>query len=273
MNSDLPTPELALTDQAPDPIRTPRRKLNARSALGFLIFYILNQTVGQFIGGFAYGLFLAATGTLGRDLMNDPKALTQFNNSILLPAAAFGIVFSGIVVYLRARQLDVNELRSSNGAAWQTGTPRGVLIGLAVGVVVAVGYLSLAKFLLPWVHVTSLPPMLAAASRAGSPQMFWIICIVMLAPVIEEPLFRGIMFAGFSRSFGTTRAAIMTTSLFVASHFFEFIHFWPGAIGILGLSVTAQALRTRTGAIGPSIAAHFAYNSLLAAWLVYATSR
>jgi membrane protease YdiL (CAAX protease family) len=94
-------------------------------------------------------------------------------------------------------------------------------------------------------------------------QALSVISIVFLAPPIEELLFRGIMFGGYRKSFGTTRASVLTTLIFVAMHFDRFIRYPIAIFGITSLALAALVMRTRTNAIGPSISVHFGYNSFL----------
>ena len=74
----------------------------------------------------------------------------------------------------------------------------------------------------------------------------------------------------YRRSFGAAWAAITTIGIFVALHLPETIHFTPASIGIAGLAATALWMRLRTGAIGPAIAVHFAYNLVIASTVLVA---
>lgn len=48
-------------------------------------------------------------------------------------------------------------------------------------------------------------------------------------------------------------------------HVTEFTAYWPAAFAITALGASALALRIRASALGPAIAAHFAYNLVMVA--------
>jgi membrane protease YdiL (CAAX protease family) len=56
---------------------------------------------------------------------------------------------------------------------------------------------------------------------------------------------------------------VVTTVLFVMVHLPYAARYWPAAAGITLLAVFLVAIRLQTGSLVPSIAAHFAYNSII----------
>ena len=106
-------------------------------------------------------------------------------------------------------------------------------------------------------------PISRMASTPGISRSLWIVLVLLCAPPFEELLPRGVLYGGYRRSFGPVRAALLTTGIFVSLHFFEMIHFWPSIVGITGFALAALWIRLRSAAIGPAIAAHFAYNSVV----------
>jgi CAAX protease family protein len=106
-------------------------------------------------------------------------------------------------------------------------------------------------------------PIATMAVTPGLSQWLWVAGVLVFAPLAEEPLFRGVLYAGFRNSFGAVWAAIGTTFLFVILHITEMIYFWPSAIGITGLALAALWLRLRSAAIGPAVAVHCGYNAMI----------
>ena len=98
----------------------------------------------------------------------------------------------------------------------------------------------------------------------GLTKIVWLATVMLWAPLIEELLFRGVLYGGYRRSFGPTRAALLTTLIFWALHMTEFIRFPLAAFAIAAMAVVALWMRLRSSAIGPAVAAHFSYNSVLA---------
>ncbi|PYM94804.1 MAG: hypothetical protein DME04_06560 [Candidatus Rokuibacteriota bacterium] len=79
---------------------------------------------------------------------------------------------------------------------------------------------------------------------------------VVLTPVFEEIVFRGLVFAAFRRRFGVPVAALLSAGIFAIAHGYGLLGF--GAVFWSGL-LWAWAYE-RTGSLLPSIAAHAADN-------------
>lgn len=242
----------------------PRSKLNARAAIWLLILFILGQTAGQFLGGLVYGFVTALLGSVKGNLLHDPQGLSEFADRMTLPSIALGTLSGSLLVFVRARRLWPEELCTPEGAALRLGSWREILRGGGVGFSLACFYMLFAFLLVRWIQPGGTPFLVEMASRGGGVQsLFWLSLILLFAPFAEEPLFRGLMFAGFSRSFGMRTGGLITTLIFVLLHIFEILSFWPAGIGISLLALATLRFRIRTGALGPSIALHFAYNFLL----------
>lgn len=95
--------------------------------------------------------------------------------------------------------------------------------------------------------------------------------IFILAPIVEEILFRGIFFAGVAAKWGAGSATILTSLLFIMVHAPEKIHYIPGFLDVGMLSLVACWLRLRCRSIRPGILLHMTYNTglLLAAPLLH----
>jgi len=156
-----------------------------------------------------------------------------------------------------------DELRNGHpeGGAWTVGSQKLLAVGLFSGAVMAGAYLVVSSLFAP--PEITLGPLAEMAVTPGKPQLMWIILSVLIAPFIEELLFRGVIFGGLCRFWGVLWAAIVSTAVFVLLHITEMIHFWPSAIFITAMALTALCLRLKAEAIGPAVAVHFAYNGIL----------
>jgi len=83
------------------------------------------------------------------------------------------------------------------------------------------------------------------AMTHGLTKILWLAIVMLLAPLIEELLFRGVLYGGYRRSFGPTRAALLTTLIFWALHTTEFIRFPLAAFAIAAMAVAALWMRLR----------------------------
>jgi len=85
---------------------------------------------------------------------------------------------------------------------------------------------------------------------------------VATAPIVEESIYRGILYPAIERVSGARIAVILVTVLFAVPHVPQY---WPNIAVILSitlLSVALTVLRARTGRLLPCIAVHFVFNGI-----------
>ena len=199
-------------------------------------------------------------------IMSDRDSITGLTEQIRPVAVLASLVAGNIVLVVMAywKLLPSLRDRSPTGAAWSIGSPKQILAGGGLGLLIALGFVAL-------LNVNALRPtdfepgpITRMAMTPGLPQTVWLVMAVILAPPMEELLFRGVVYGGYRRSFGATWAAVVTTAIFCALHVTEVIHFPFAIVSIAALAGTALWMRLRSQAIGPAIAVHFCYNSVLA---------
>jgi membrane protease YdiL (CAAX protease family) len=86
---------------------------------------------------------------------------------------------------------------------------------------------------------------------------------VLVAPFVEELLFRGLLFAFFEKHGGLTFAIAATAILFAGLHIPEYWGAWNNVIMILVVGLTFSIVRGLTGSLTPSFVLHLAYNGTL----------
>ena len=98
-----------------------------------------------------------------------------------------------------------------------------------------------------------------AMDVARTPALFVASLAVMalLAPLVEEAVFRGLLYGWLAGRWGTTIAWLISSILFAAAHV-ELAHI----ILVLPLGLWFGWLRQRTDSLWPSLVAHIANNSL-----------
>lgn len=96
---------------------------------------------------------------------------------------------------------------------------------------------------------------------------FAIISACLLAPFAEEILYRGILFRSFWNRLGVIPAAILSSIIFAALHFYD--GYGLASVGVFGLS--CALLYAATGSLTSSIALHVLYNSAIKIpeWIIY----
>ncbi len=86
---------------------------------------------------------------------------------------------------------------------------------------------------------------------------------ILVAPLVEETMFRGFLYPIIARRFGVGTGVIVTGVLFGAMHAQQLWGGW-GQIGLLiGVGIVLTWVRARTGTVAASYFVHLGYNSLL----------
>ncbi|MEE8555297.1 MAG: CPBP family intramembrane glutamic endopeptidase [bacterium] len=89
---------------------------------------------------------------------------------------------------------------------------------------------------------------------------FFFVVAVGLAPLLEEVLFRGLLFPAMRRRCRFLTAAMLVTLLFAALHAFQTGTYWPALTGIFLCGWLLAWLRERHGALWPPVAFHIGFN-------------
>lgn len=92
---------------------------------------------------------------------------------------------------------------------------------------------------------------------------------VATAPLVEEVIYRGLLYSAFQRAIGPAFAVIVVASLFAGLHVLQY---WPnaGAISaITMLSVVLTMVRARTGRLLPCFVIHLVFNGIQSLIIVF----
>lgn len=94
---------------------------------------------------------------------------------------------------------------------------------------------------------------------------------VLVAPFMEELIFRGVLFAFFERFGGVAFAVGLTALLFAALHMSEYSGAWNHLLLILVVGVVFSLARAWSASLAPSVILHAAYNLTLMLGLYFST--
>jgi membrane protease YdiL (CAAX protease family) len=94
---------------------------------------------------------------------------------------------------------------------------------------------------------------------------------ILVAPVVEETIFRGCIYPVIARKFGITAGIVATGTLFGLAHAQQLGGAW-GQIGLLiCVGIVLTYVRVRTGTVAASYFVHLGYNTILFAGFFIAT--
>lgn len=94
--------------------------------------------------------------------------------------------------------------------------------------------------------------------------MLFMAMAVLIAPLVEETIFRGYLYPLFARSFGVAAGIILTGILFGLMHGAQLGWTWGLVTVLVGVGIIFTFVRARTGTVFASFLLHLGYNSTIA---------
>lgn len=231
-----------------------RKPLGAGKALLILAAYLISQAVAGAV------VFVAFTVLTGRDVL-ESSGLNQMDPVFFLVAGAAGFVLGGPVVVALARAFE-------RGPTWREALAPLGLVKVPAAVIARAALLGVAIALfLGFGLETIFPspenvegPLIQAAAQPGWQRIIFVLLAIVLAPVFEEFLFRGVMYTGMARSWGKWPAGIVVTMMFGLLHITDIAGYWPALLMITLVGLALLIVRIKTRSLLPAIAMHATYN-------------
>ena len=112
---------------------------------------------------------------------------------------------------------------------------------------------------LPQTHETDFAKLLKTSQAVRELIAFM---AVFSAPLVEEGVYRGVVYSGLRRAAGMWPAVIIVTVLFAGVHVPQYWGAWGGLAGILALSFTLTIIRAKTKSILPCFVVHTLFNAI-----------
>lgn len=89
------------------------------------------------------------------------------------------------------------------------------------------------------------------------------------APIVEEVVYRGVLFSPLQKNNGTTFAVVLTTFLFALVHVPQYYPSYSTIILICLLSLILTLIRVKTKNLLPCVVLHFIFNGLQSVGLIF----
>jgi membrane protease YdiL (CAAX protease family) len=89
------------------------------------------------------------------------------------------------------------------------------------------------------------------------------------APLVEEIVYRGVIFGGLRKRFSATTTIIIVTLLFAGVHVPQYAGAWASLAGLMLLSLVLTVVRAKSKSLLPCIVIHFINNAVVSLLIVF----
>jgi hypothetical protein len=250
--AESPPPQPPAPPLAPREIWTPRDLL---LFVAFLPFALVASTLVVLMG---YAVLRPFAG------WHAPVDMAQRNPIFLLILQCVFYVFILGFLFLLAKLQHHQPFWRSLG--WTKPTTRQVAGYLLGGGGLAAG-VSVALTLRPDVQEFPLEKLFNSPATSYAIGVF----AISVAPVVEEVVFRGLLFAIIERAAGMRFAVVTTAVLFAGLHVQEYWPAWHHMFMILVVGMVFSLARGMTGSLTSSIILHIGFNSCIMTGLFFST--
>jgi uncharacterized protein len=242
--------------QLPAPPRTP---WTFRDLLLFILFAFIALMV---LSVASFAVFAA----LGPIFGWKTSAISISQNVVLALVAQF-VFYVFIFVYIYVLVVHRYHLNFWRGIRWGPIGSRQVAHYIAGGVLMTLA-VQLAPTVLPDKSNFPLEHLFNSPASAYATAIF----AVVIAPFMEELIFRGFIFSVFELHVGLSFAIVGTAILFAGMHSFEYKGAWNHLLLIFMVGLILSLARGLTHKLAPSVVLHTTYNACLMIGLFVATS-
>lgn len=227
--------------------------------LFFAIFFFAALFVTGFLGFTGYALLKPVVGW-------SKPAQSLAHNTLFLLGVQF-IFYILVFVYIYFLVVFRYRMRFWEGIRWGRMTGRTVERYVILGVALTIAVQLLPAFLPDKTHFP-LEKLFSSPTSSYAMAAF----AVIVAPFMEELVFRGVLFSVFETRIGIVFAIIATAVLFAAMHVPEYRGAWDHVFLIFIVGLVLSLVRGVTHSLGPSVVLHITYNACLMIGLFVATS-
>jgi len=159
------------------------------------------------------------------------------------------------LIWAVATKLGKHSLRDVFGFSWSPDFRLAKSVGIAISLFVA-AWLIAAYF---GAKKTDLDQILDS-SRAAALTLAFI--AVATAPLIEEMIYRGLLYSALQRAIGKWLAIVVVASMFAGLHVYQYRQNIGAILSISLLSFVLTFIRARTGRLLPCFVIHLAFNGV-----------
>jgi membrane protease YdiL (CAAX protease family) len=221
--------------------------------IAVVAWYIVSKARGAEVPGFQ------ARDELIEWLKSPPLLLVQVASTFVAHAVTLAICWAVVT------KLGTRKFWASLGWHWAGRTPVFWLLFSAGVIVALVGFSQVAVRFLPEAQDTAFAELLRSSSQV---RIAVAVLATLSAPIVEEVIYRGVLFSALRSRTGVATAVVLVTMLFAGVHFLQYSGAWVTISGLIFLSLILTLVRARTGSILPSVTIHFVNNAFFSLLIV-----
>lgn len=242
-----------------------RIKLKALAAILTLVSFIALKYIGIFLYTvicFAHRIIANNSWDHQRDQIE--SLVIEFTTENINTLMAVEFLAGGLAILLMTKLFASNLLKvpGDHGVGWVWSGYNYLWKAFIAGT-------SLGLIMLLFSEGNIYPTFINNKSTTKGFELLWmIISILLFAPIIEEYLFRGILYAGFTNSWNKDLSSILITILFVLMHLPAADYKIIPLFSILVLALITLIFRRKSGVLAPSIMVHFSYNLIIVCFVL-----
>lgn len=175
---------------------------------------------------------------------------------LMMTAVAEGLVIGGIFWLARRRQVSLRNLVLGASSRWPIEVFWGLVLALVLFTIMIILWLLQVPVSDPLEQVVGHAPLAV--------KLVFLVLAVVLAPISEELLYRGVLQSSLVPRIGLVMACLVQAALFGLMH----QRGWVVILAVFGGGLAYGALVLWRGCLLPSIVVHASLNGLIAGWLL-----
>ena len=262
VNENFPEMDIPESEEQPAPIQHPTANnppWNSPIAVVVWVASVLAIVLvpGLFLAPYVISQreALAGNQALGEFLQQDPTAIL-LQIVAIIPAHLLTLALAwAIVTRLNTFSFKETLGRGSGGMGWQHYL---VILVVFFAIVIVVG--------------SYFPEQENELTRILKSSRYAVFLVAFMAtftaPLVEEVIYRGILFSAFQRTFGVSIAVVAVTLLFALVHVPQYYPSYSTIFLLLLISLILTVVRARTGNLWPCIVLHTIFNATQSVLLI-----
>lgn len=202
---------------------------------------------------------LLAQNELVEWLKSPPLLLVQIGSTLVAHLITLAICWPIVT------KMGTRRFWASLGWHWAGRSPLFWVLFSAGVIVALVGFSQVAVRFLPESQDTTFAELLRSSTEV---RIAVALMATLSAPIVEEIIYRGVLFSALRSRAGVAASVVLVTMLFASVHFVQYWGAWVSISGLVFLSLILTLVRERTGSILPSVMIHFVNNAFFSVLII-----